>query len=108
MRCNMLKLATLNLSKRRDFPTIRGFLEAISDVISHRTPVHAPAVDTGGADGVPASSGTRVAHAAQASHTGFVSATIAPSGRRGASRISSRAKRAEVVSSSHCSRADAP
>ena len=104
----MLKLATPNLSKRRDFLTIRDSLEAISDVISLCIRVHAPAVDTSGADGVHASSGTRVAHAAQASHTGFVNATIAPSGRRCASRTSSRAKRAEVVSSSHCSRADAP
>src|ERR1700742_56564 len=40
-----------------------------------------------------------------ASQMGFVRATIAPSGRRCASRISSRAKRAEAASSSHCTRA---
>src|ERR1700722_3612353 len=41
---------------------------------------------------------------AHASQMGFVRATIAPSGRRCASRISSRAKRAEAASSSHCTR----
>ena len=36
-----------------------------------------------------------------ASHAGFVNATIAPSGRRCASRTSSRTKRADAPSSSH-------
>src|ERR1700742_2428415 len=40
-----------------------------------------------------------------ASQMGFVRATIAPSGRLCSSRISSRAKRAEAASSSHCTRA---
>jgi hypothetical protein len=42
---------------------------------------------------------------AHASQMGFVMATIVPSGRRCASRISSRAKRAESASTSHCTRA---
>jgi hypothetical protein len=43
--------------------------------------------------------------AAQSNHMGFVNVTIAPSRCRCASRTSSRAKRGDAASSSHCNRA---